>query len=129
MYNHLESGNCPSGINHEGIHDLAAEFISTLKYQNEYIFFCFGCRRPFRRMCDLLQHSETSTCGEGYWKGSGHVGSLVTYIANHIPRNGKLRSEGAARSTSASAPDNDSDDGVPTKPVDNLPSIVISEVP
>ncbi|EGD84959.2 hypothetical protein H112_08681 [Trichophyton rubrum D6] len=85
MFNHLESGNCPSGIEHDDILELAANFVRSYKPEKDYIFFCYGCQKPFRRMCDLLQHSETSSCNEGYWRGSGYLGSMVTYIATCIP--------------------------------------------
>ncbi|EZF36355.1 hypothetical protein TMEN_4714 [Trichophyton mentagrophytes] len=85
MFNHLESGNCPSGIEHDDILELAANFVRSYKPERDYIFFCYGCQKPFRRMCDLLQHSETSSCNEGYWRGSGYLGSMVTYIATCIP--------------------------------------------
>lgn len=76
-------------------------------------------------MCDLLQHSETSACGEGYWKGSGHVGLLVTYIANNISR--VVKSLRTAQTVAE--PDQESQEETPTKPIVNLPAIVISEAP
>ncbi|KAK2853231.1 hypothetical protein FQN49_005277 [Arthroderma sp. PD_2] len=123
MFNHLESGNCSSGIEHDDILALAATFVRSLSPSQGYVFFCIGCRKPFRRMCDLLQHSETSSCDEGYWKGSGHVGSLVTYIASHIS---ELVPEvdGGDMETGHNSPDNDPDKT--PRPKFNIPTIVIT---
>lgn len=120
MYNHLESGNCPSGIVQSDIRDLAEQYVRRLPQAHKFVFFCVSCQRPFRRMCDLLQHSETSACGEGYWRGSGHVGSLVTYIGRHIPRPAKEDNPGPETDQG------DDKDSPVTAP--NVPSIVISEV-
>ncbi|EEQ30305.1 conserved hypothetical protein [Microsporum canis CBS 113480] len=123
MFNHLESGNCPSGVGHDDILQLAANFVQSLPNGKGYIFFCPGCQKPFRRMCDLLQHSETSSCNEGYWKKSGYIGSLVTYIATCIseliPRPEEYGDNDKA------VPDEDTEET--PRPVFNIPKIVITE--
>ena len=35
-------------------------------------------------MCDLLQHCETGSCGEGYYLGTGKLGSLAGFVVRHV---------------------------------------------
>src|SRR5436190_4466331 len=84
MYNHLESGKCQSGIDHSDIKVLASRYLRSQAVSNNVTFFCRGCCRQFQQMCDLLQHAETSSCGESYCRGSGSLGSLVRYIEGNI---------------------------------------------
>ncbi|KAK2747111.1 hypothetical protein FQN57_002366 [Myotisia sp. PD_48] len=127
MFNHMESGNCASEIQQHDILTLAADFVRPLPYGDGHVFFCVGCRKTFRRMCDLLQHSETSACGDGYWKGSGHVGLMVTYIGKHIRSLPQARQAKQQPNQDHSPPD--SIHNPKANPPANIPRIVISEAP
>jgi hypothetical protein len=57
-------------------------------------------------MCDLLQHSETRSCGEGYFRGTGQVGYLVEYVMRRLRDQVRMASESDEGETSdTSTPD------------------------
>ncbi|KAL1987146.1 hypothetical protein VTN96DRAFT_4752 [Rasamsonia emersonii] len=86
-FNHLESGNCEAGATRADIRGLAEEFVSKRRYPRApdgHIFRCWTCQRGYHRLSDLLQHVETRSCREGYWKGVGNTGILVQFIRDNL---------------------------------------------
>ncbi|KAL1970279.1 hypothetical protein VTN77DRAFT_5439 [Rasamsonia byssochlamydoides] len=88
-FNHLESGNCEGGATKADIRGLAEEFLSRRRYprpSDGHIFRCWTCQRSYHRLSDLLQHVETRSCREGYWKGAGGTGVLVQFIRDNLKK-------------------------------------------
>lgn len=83
-FNHIESGNCTGGATTEDIRFVVRSFWANL-VSDSHLFACQPCHRQYQRLSDLLQHKETKSCPEGYWKGNNMTDRLVQYVQEQLP--------------------------------------------
>jgi hypothetical protein len=93
VFNHIESEKCEERALQEDIRELTREFLQNNKpgvprnmTANSRLFRCWSCGRGYQRLSDLLQHSETRSCRDGYWRGTGNTGHLVQYVRANLKK-------------------------------------------
>jgi len=88
MLIHLESGNCDSNTGVNNLNQLAMKCYQRKKYltdlENEWPYFCPGCRMGFKRLSGLFQHAETVPLCHRYTVIPGCLAKLERFIQSKM---------------------------------------------